>query len=550
MLSHRLAPLLAVAALLQCFAPSLGFEEVDEEAVADFTEWLNTNGVNTSAWEILPAGAGRGRGVFATKPLVAGQVIISVPMSLSFGVQAALSHDRIGPLLRGTLSRPPDDFHEDCLATSALLLDAHVKGDASHWAPYLALLPPVGPEGSSPCDGFGARADFGAMPSGMRVLCADYERTMNTLFEELDGGLLEPLLGTKYGEKLERRNVWKWAIGVSWSRGQGKVYNASTHGCFLVPGLDMMNHGSSRTPGLDGSSPDPSATMAGGPGASGGNSGVREVATQLFGAAPYEGTTGVVAQRAYAAGEELRVAYFPELDGGGPLGLGSGLRCQQSIYLQYGFVLPGELERDCLPVEVPRGANGKLLGVPGNGVAAAELPSFVLGNDGVAPPRMLDALRAALGVANSASQRAEIEAEEAAAARVAVTLKPGANFSKEEAGAAATGLVDARRTTKLEGEKPLVLCAFEELLQAVERDHAKCAAVASSGSDGSSGAAAAVSNSLGALNVLREAEERVLTKARQLVGAALVARDIDCLQVEAPFAGGDNEIDIEVTDLD
>ena len=547
-MSGRLAPLLVVVvvALLQC---SFGFEEADEEAVADFTEWLNTNGVNTSAWEILPTGDGRGRGVFATKPLVAGQVIVSVPISLSFGVQAALSHDRIGPLLRGTLSRPPDDFHEDCLATSALLLDAHVKGEASHWAPYLALLPPVGQAGTSPCDGFGARADFGAMPNGMRVLCADYERTMNTLFEELDGGLLEPLLGAKYGEKLERRNVWKWAIGVSWSRGQGKVYNASTHGCFLVPGLDMMNHGSSWTPGIDTRSP--SVATAGEPGASGGDGGVREVATQLFGAEPYDGTTGVVAQRAYAAGEELRVAYFPALDGGGPLG--SGLRCQQSIYLQYGFVLPGELERDCLPLEVPlRGANGKLLGVPGNNVAAAELPTFVLGNDGVAPPRMLDTLRAVLGVGNSAPQRAEIEAEEAAAARVAATLSPDSKSSKEEVEAAAAALVAAQRTTKLQGEKPLVLCAFEELLQAVERDHAKCAAVTSNGNGGSgAGAATAVSYSLSAFKVLREAEERVLTKARQLVGAALEARDIDCLQVEAPFAGSDNDIEIEeVTDLD
>jgi hypothetical protein len=296
--------MLLLLLLLGSSASPAVVEEVEEDAVADFTDWLSHNGVNTSAFEVLPTTDGRGRGLFATKPIVAGQVIVSVPISLALGVQAALSHERIGPLLRATLSRAPADFHEDCIATSTLLMDAHMKGADSHWAPYLAMLPaPGAPGGASPCAGFAApaRAAFrDAMPSGMRALCADYEATMDSLFAELDGSLLQPLLNARYDTRAERHGVFKWAIGVAWSRGQGKVYNASSHSCFLVPGLDHANH----------------------------HVGAAEHPTPLFGAQPYAGTAGVVAARAYAAGAEVAVTYTSIADPD---------RCQQSVYLQVGL---------------------------------------------------------------------------------------------------------------------------------------------------------------------------------------------------------------------
>ena len=457
-------------------------EEAEEDAVADFTEWLSHNGVNTSAFEVLPTQDGRGRGLFATKPIVAGQVIVSVPISLALGVQAALSHERIGPLLRATLSRAPADFHEDCIATSALLMDAHMKGADSHWAPYLAMLPGPGAlGGASPCAGFeaptkAARAFRDAMPSGMRALCADYEATMDALFLELDGALLQPLLNARYDTKAERHGVFKWAIGVAWSRGQGKVYNASSHSCFLVPGLDHANHA---------------------PGAA-------EHATPLFGAQPYEGTAGLVAARAYAAGAEVAVTYTSIADPD---------RCQQSVFLQYGFVLPESAGRDCLPVTVPAQL-GKAAAGAGAGAGAGAPQNFVLGKDGIPPPAMLDAVRQALRIKPSAAQLVE-------------------RRRAEEAG--------EPRTVALQHEKPAVLCGLEGLLHAVEGVNAKCAAAPAAAAPAAPGTAAHP------FDTLRKAEMRVLAKARRLVGAALNLLDVDCLQLEAPFSGEDAEI--EVTDV-
>jgi hypothetical protein len=341
---------------------------IDDQGLASFVQWLRRGGVTgMDHWE-LKRHEKMGVGMFATKPMQGGDVLISVPQSLALGVPDALAHPSVGPMLRRTLPRAPEGYEEDCVATCALLLhEVLVAGPASHWAPFLDILPFGADDGGlSVCAGYATRpAALRGMPAGLRLLCDAHEATLEARFARLDATLIAPLLALQpppqpppprqqaarrflpHATADERLRAWKWAWRIAMSRALGPVYNSTEHGCFLVPAMEIINHGS-----------------------------VPEASHSLFGAAPFEGRAGVVLHNARAAGEQLLVRYF------------DARKSQHLVFVQYGFVPPpaaaeeesaaagGGTARDALPVNMADAEQGDLdvhylRGAPTRGMARA-----------------------------------------------------------------------------------------------------------------------------------------------------------------------------------
>eukprot|EP00936_MAST-01D_sp_MAST-1D-sp1_P002799 g2799.t1 len=428
--------------MLLCLTAINGQESTD--AVPSlFSKWLNEQGVDTSAFTVRKKHGEAGYGAFAKRTIQQGTAYVAVPMNASIGFDTAIKHPRVGGLLRSTLAREPEGFGEDCLATAALLLHEHVLGPDSRWAPYLATLPPAGTP-ISPCDRrrragpaaseSDAKAAVASTPYGLRSVCNDFDADTVRFFDQLDGGLLTPLLGNlglhqSTGEHREARlRLFRWAMGVGWATGHGRVFQHSKHQCWLVPGLSVSGHAG---PGWD-------------------------AVKWLHGdgtpeAAKYDNTTGAIASQNYTAGEELRVTIRTVAEG----------QCQQALYLQYGSVRhDANGLNDCLPISLQ--AHG------GTGIL-----SFIVRRDGNPPPALLEHLHTALGLSPSpdgieagyVGESEGVEADDETVVDAKDVENKVAAMAKRAADRAAARL---RRTHSK------VLCAFAELLSAIDAQNAQC----------------------------------------------------------------------------
>jgi len=454
---------------------------IDDQGLDTFVQWLRRGGVTgMDQWE-LKRHEQMGVGMFATKPMQGGDVLISVPQSLALGVPDALAHPTVGALLRRTLPRAPEGYEEDCVATAALLLhEVLVAGPASHWAPFLNIFPfgPADDGGLSACVGYATRpAALRGMPAGLRLLCEAHEATLAARFARLDATLIAPLLALQpqphpqqppqqrppqppqaarrflpHATADERLRAWKWAWGIAMSRALGPVYNSTDHGCFLVPAMEIINHGS-----------------------------VPEASHPLFGAAPFEGRAGVVLHGARAPGEQLLVRYFDKR------------KSQHLVFVQYGFVLPPP------PAAAEEEKKEAAAAAAGGGTARDALPV-----------NMADAEQGDLDVHHL---RGAPTRGMARAMRRLLGLPPMAAGDEGDA--------DDGQPADLLAEPPRVLCAL-----AMDIAHAKRY----------NGALDPVA--VGATpqwQVLLEAEVRVATRALALLGAAIERRVIDCLQLAKPL---------------
>ena len=489
-----------------CFTATQSQEPADLVPIT-FSKWLNDQGVDTSAFTVRKKQGGAGYGAFAARPIQRGTVYTAVPMNASIGFDTAIKHPRVGSLLRSSLSREPDGFGEDCLATAALLLHEHVLGPDSRWAPYLATLPPAGTP-LSPCDTrrragpasseSDARAAVASMPYGLRSICNDFDGDTLRFFDQLDGGLLTPLLGSLGLHQSTRKHrdarlrLFRWAMGVGWTTGHGRVFQRSTHQCWLVPGLSVAGHAG---PGWD------SVKWLHGDGTPK--------------AARYDNMAGAIASRNYTAGEELRVTIRAVADG----------QCQQALYLQYGRVRHDAKElNDCLPLS--------LQAHDGTGVH-----SFIVRRDGNPPPALLEHLRTALGLSQSPDGTESGDADESEAAEADDEAVVDAKDVKEKVAAMAKRAAE-RAAARLRRTHTKVLCALAELLSAIDAQNAQCTEAETAD-----------------LILIKESELRVSATAKSVLAAELARRGAVCDDQQSggdeARGPGEQETDgVDVVDVD
>lgn len=102
------------------------------------TQWLEANGAvfPKLQWPATSAG-GRGRGVVACSPIAALEPMLEIPAALVISEQRCWQD----PQLRSAFEANRDVFARDDPVLALFLVRELLQGDASFFAPYLAILP-------------------------------------------------------------------------------------------------------------------------------------------------------------------------------------------------------------------------------------------------------------------------------------------------------------------------------------------------------------------------------------------------------------------------
>ena len=254
---------------------------------------------------------GRGRGLVTTAPVEKGATLLSLPL-LKCMSTASARRSRLAPAL-AELSANRTELSIDAVLALHLLHELHVRGEQSHWWPYVSALPkdvgsPVlwAPDQLAQLEGSNLVGFRDAVLKGWMA-----ER--DALFPGLTRAFPDA-----FPEEHFRASNWAWAMSVVWSRAAHVPVAGATLGhekrssktkktiLALVPLFDMINHGYARGTG-GGSRPEsddaPAVSVA------------------------FNETRGAVvvsAGVAFGAGEEIRFNY--------------GEKPSQYVFLQYGFV--------------------------------------------------------------------------------------------------------------------------------------------------------------------------------------------------------------------
>ena len=247
---------------------------------------------------------GRGRGLVTTAPVEKGATLLSLPL-LKCMSTASARRSRLAPAL-AELSANRTELSIDAVLALHLLHELHVRGEQSHWWPYVSALPkdvgsPVlwAPDQLAQLEGSNLVGFRDAVLKGWMA-----ER--DALFPGLTRAFPDA-----FPEEHFRASNWAWAMSVVWSRAAhvpvaGERKKKKTI-LALVPLFDMINHGYARGAGA-GSRPEPDDAPA---------------VSVAFDDA--RGAVVVSAGVAFAGpGEEIRFNY--------------GEKPSQYVFLQYGFV--------------------------------------------------------------------------------------------------------------------------------------------------------------------------------------------------------------------
>lgn len=205
-----------------------------------FGAWLERAGAR-GHWEV---GRGaNGRGAFATKALRRDEVCIEVPDALVLTAEASVAG---GALARAGIDEGADNRRTDAHALVLALMAERCAGEASRWAPYIAMLPACVDhmphewpaedlrllEGTSTMRGLRGAVAPGAggqLPSrvgdGFDTFCVPFAAKH----------------GASFGfpaERDELYDLFSWATGVvaSYSFSLGDKHES------MVPVWDMLNH--------------------------------------------------------------------------------------------------------------------------------------------------------------------------------------------------------------------------------------------------------------------------------------------------------------------
>ena len=254
---------------------------------------------------------GRGRGLVTSARVEKGETLLSLPL-LKCMSTASARRSKLAPAL-AELSANGTALSIDAVLALHLLHELHVRGERSHWWPYVSALPkdvgsPVlwAPKELAQLEGSNLVGFRDAVLNGWMA-----ER--ETLFPGLTLAFPD-----SFPEEHFRASNWAWAMSVVWSRAAHVPVAGATLGhekrssktkktiLALVPLFDMINHGYARGTG-GGSRPEsddaPAVSVA------------------------FNETRGAVvvsAGVAFGAGEEIRFNY--------------GEKPSQYVFLQYGFV--------------------------------------------------------------------------------------------------------------------------------------------------------------------------------------------------------------------
>lgn len=111
------------------------------QAVAEFQAWFEKGYKGPTKVRLGVAGDGMRLGVFATEPIAAESLYLSIPTEIIIGEETIFATPLIGPVLKSHQK----DFGilQPSHATLALFLlyEKYVKGENSFWKSYIALLP-------------------------------------------------------------------------------------------------------------------------------------------------------------------------------------------------------------------------------------------------------------------------------------------------------------------------------------------------------------------------------------------------------------------------
>lgn len=275
-----------------------------ETPLQAFLRWLLANGVQgvgaADSKVGLYEGEGGERGVVCMQPIVAGEVIMCMPMRLAVADHSGQEEEEGEEAGDGFgLEERPWSVR-----LAGKLLGMVQQGASCPWHPYLQVLPKVVP---SPLTTF----------SWQDVQAIEYE----PMRRQLDhASWLASSASQQGGSSSFSREQWDWALSVVHSRTFGAPGASSAGGVgvrMLVPLVDMLNHAGDYTTGPPGAATSPPAMQA-----------FDNVRWDLKAPRSSEGEweMAVSATRDIAAGQELLLSY--------------GERSNDDFFLHYGFVPP------------------------------------------------------------------------------------------------------------------------------------------------------------------------------------------------------------------
>jgi hypothetical protein len=348
------------------------------------------------------------RGMYASAPIGARKLIMSVPFALAMSPASALDPRRsdIARPLRLLRERANVALDDTALLATHLMRE-RARGATSFWAPYIATLPRGAEEvGSSVLWPPASAAARALRAAGAERAAAAERALLDASFAMLDRHLFKPHAalftpehagcyhaGAAAAQCETRRRAaaaaaYTWASLMRLSRSWLSLDPARPDVTqYLVPGLDLLNHGEGggragalyRRPPVAAAAA--TAAAAAGVGGAAGAAGTSNATAERVVVA--DGATGGGARGAAAAGSAGGFASFGtrEAVGAGEevLAVYAGPdSCAADVLLQYGFVPAGlptqQRRRECFVLELQlrlRGAHGAAVAASARALCAA-----------------------------------------------------------------------------------------------------------------------------------------------------------------------------------